>query len=228
MVAWRTAARLAAMQRYDREPLAITFEGGLRLWIPAHYLEPPYGRLRGEKRVVGIQFLWPSLEGMTNENRERFLTPGFGSKIRVLIQSLHHVRPERKRDLLRLYLESWLEPYDSKRWPDEYGLRRFELHTKAPWWWNRWERFESRRLDDLYYRETGGRVATMIRCNWDRQERPRNSPGCRHTFLLRDLDIEVRATYSARFLPVWRTIERRVGELIRGFTRAPVATAGGE
>lgn len=186
----------------DTDTVALEVNG-LRLWIPANYLEFESARRGGQRRQVSLFAMLPDLTGWSNWDSQAFAGNGPNSRIVHIVIRQDNVSLSEAEKLQRIYLAYVTEP---KGAPSPFDLTRYAFREDSGY-----------RKQDLFVGETRSGVAAL-RCERLTAENP--SPSC-----IRDMPLGKGAAISYRFkrsrLNHWREIGEGVEKLMASFKTAP-------
>lgn len=186
----------------------IRFElGGHRYAVPANYLDlPPVGRTKTHDATL-IRTLWPSLEGRTKENYDRFRVKDHGQIVSILLTTYDRF-PVTAAEGVRIMLnikKKGSAPLEARAPVD--GLERL-VPVGGYTMIGRYEILVERRDSE---------ITSFLAC------RPHGAvpyPSCSHWFALND-EIQAKVTYGKPYFPEWRQIRERVTALLAGFEADP-------
>jgi hypothetical protein len=175
---------------------------GLKLWIPANYLEFDSARRGGRRRVVEVFAIMPDMTGWSNWDASDFADNGPSSRVihmPIREDKVDLSEPERLR---RIYLAYVVDP---KGVAASFGLTRYEFRDDSGY-----------RAEDLFVGQTRRGLAIM-HCAKLGPDIP--SPSC-----WRDVRLAKGVSVSYRFkrgrLSHWREIADGVEKLMTAFRTA--------
>jgi len=176
---------------------------GLKLWIPANYLQYESSRHGGAQKDIALFALLPDASGWSNRLASAFSDNTADSAVVYLLIRDERLNLTEADRLSRIYL-SYVT--DAKGKPGPFGLTQFTFRDDTGY-----------RNEDLFVGSTPtGPI--LLRCA--RFAPTVSSPGC-----MRDTPIAHNVAISYRFkrahLAQWREIGKVVGGLIAGFKTQP-------
>jgi len=190
----------------DQTPVALRVHG-LKLWVPANYIQFASVRQGGARRDVALVAILPDLAGWSNGEAAAFADNTADSPVVYLLIRDEEVNRSEADRLARIYLNYVT---DQKGVPGPFGLTQYTFREDSGY-----------RNEDLFV----GQSATgpvILRCVRFSPQVP--SPSC-----LRDTPIGRKTALSYRFkrahLARWREIGDSVAGLIVAFKKAPKAQA---
>jgi hypothetical protein len=176
---------------------------GLKLWIPANYLQYESSRRGGAFKDVSMFALLPSLAGWSNEDAPTFSSNAADSPVVYLLIRDERLNLTEADRLSRIYLAYVA---DNKGKVGPFGLTQYTFRDDTGY-----------RNEDLFVGQTptGPQLLRCVRFS------PRvPSPSC-----LRDTPIAHNVALSYRFkrtyLAQWREIGQSIGQLVVRFKREP-------
>lgn len=176
---------------------------GLKLWIPANYLQYESSRHGGARKDIALFALLPDAAGWSNRLASAFSDNTADSAVVYLLIRDERLNLTEADRLSRIYLAYVTDP---KGKPGPFGLTQFTFRDDTGY-----------RNEDLFVGSTptGPMVLRCVRFS------PTvSSPGC-----MRDTPIAHNVALSYRFkrahLAQWREIGKAVGGLIAGFKIRP-------
>jgi hypothetical protein len=176
---------------------------GLKLWIPANYIELESARRGGARREVALFALFPDMGGWSNWDAGAFADNSPQSRVIYMPIRADRIDMTEAERLKRVYLAYAVEPQGR---PGPYGLTKYAFRPGSGY-----------RSEDLFVGETDDGLA-LLHCAQLGPEVP--SPNC-----WRDLRLRKGVTVSYRFkrakLAHWREISDGVKKLLSGFERPP-------
>ncbi|HXC55181.1 MAG TPA: hypothetical protein VNU97_07805 [Rhizomicrobium sp.] len=183
---------------------------GLKLWIPANYLQYESARQGGARKDLALFAILPDMAGWSNWEASTFTGNTPDSPVVYMLireESLNLTEADR---LARIYLSYVTDPRGS---PGPFGLTQYTFREDSGY-----------RNEDLFVGQmpTGPVVLRCVRFSPDVP-----SPSC-----LRDLPIAHSVALSYRFkrnhLVRWREIGDGMSRLIETFKKAPRPQAAAE
>ena len=182
---------------------------GLKLWVPANYLEYESSRRGGAQKDVAMFALLPDMAGWSNWEAATFAGNSPDSRVIYMLirdEGLNLTEADR---LSRIYFAYVSNP---KGTPGPFGLTEYTFREDSGY-----------RNEDLFVGDTvNGPV--VLRC-------VRFSPAVPSPSCLRDMPIAHHVALSYRFkrahLAKWREIGRAVGSLVIVFKKQPKQETAG-
>jgi hypothetical protein len=177
--------------------------GGLKLWIPANYLEFDSTRRGGVRREVALFAMLPDLSGWSNWDAQSFADNGANSRIVYLLIRQENVSLPEDERLRRIYL-GYLA--DTRGTPGPFGLTQYAFRGDSGY-----------HDQDLFVGETDHGIA-LLRC--ERLGPDNLSPKC-----LRDMPLARGVGISYRFkrakLSHWRELADSVEKFVAVIEKPP-------
>jgi hypothetical protein len=190
-------------------PVALRVHG-LKLWIPANYLQFESSRQAGAKKDISIFAILPDLAGWSNWESSAFADNTADSPVIYLLIRDEEVNRSEAERLARIYLQNVTDP---KGVPGPFGLTQYTFRDDSGY-----------RNEDLFVGQTASGPA-ILRCVRFSPQVP--SPTC-----LRDMPIDRKVALSYRFkrahLSRWRQIGDSVNALIATFRKQPGSQAAAD
>jgi len=182
---------------------------GLKLWIPANYLEYESSRQGGATKDVAMFALLPDMAGWSNWEAATFAGNSPDSLIVYMLIRDERLNLTEADRLARIYIAYVTDP---KGKPGPFGLLQYTFRDDSGY-----------RNEDLFVGDTpNGPV--LLRCVRFSIDVP--SPSC-----LRDMPIAHDVALSYRFkrahLAKWREIGQAVGNLVMTFKKPPKQETAG-
>ncbi|MGZ6021100.1 MAG: hypothetical protein ACXWLQ_00710 [Rhizomicrobium sp.] len=182
---------------------------GLKLWIPANFLQYESSRQGGAQQTVAMFALLPDLAGWSNWEASTFASNNADSPVVYLLIRDERLNLTEADRLSRIYLAYVTDP---KGTPGPFGLTQYTFRDDTGY-----------RNEDLFVGDTPtGPV--VLRCVRFSPQVP--SPSC-----LRDMPIAHNVALSYRFkrahLAQWHEIGRAIGNLVMGFKKMPKRETAG-
>ena len=182
---------------------------GLKLWIPANYLQYESSRRGGAQKDVALFALLPDVSGWSTWGAGAFAGNTADSPVVYMLIRDERLNLTEADRLSRIYLAYVTDP---KGKPGPFGLTQFTFRDDTGY-----------RNEDLFVGSTPtGPV--LLRCVRFSPNVP--SPGC-----LRDTPIAHNVALSYRFkrahLAQWREIGKAIGSLVAMFKTQPKEEAAG-
>ena len=176
---------------------------GLKLWIPANYLQYESSRRDGARKDVSLFALLPGAAGWSNRRAGAFSGNAADSAVIYMLIRDERLNLTEADRLARIYLAYVTDP---KGKPGPFGLTQFTFRDDTGY-----------RNEDLFVGSTpSGPV--LLRCVRFSPTVP--SPGC-----MRDTPIAHNVALSYRFkrthLAQWREIGKVIGALVARFKTEP-------
>jgi hypothetical protein len=176
---------------------------GLKLWIPANYLQYESSRHGGAQKDIALFALLPDAAGWSSRLASAFSDNTADSAVVYLLLRDERLNLTEADRLSRIYLAYVTDP---KGKPGPFGLTEFTFRDDTGY-----------RNEDLFVGSTPT-GPMLLRCA--RFSPTVSSPGC-----MRDTPIAHNVALSYRFkrahLAQWREIGKVVGGLIAGFKTRP-------
>ncbi|MBL6936302.1 MAG: hypothetical protein ISS15_13390 [Alphaproteobacteria bacterium] len=183
---------------------------GLKLWIPANYIQFESVRQGGARRDISLVALLPDLAGWSNAEAATFADNTADSPVIYLLIRDEEVNRSEADRLARIYL-NYVTDQNGTAGP--FGLTQYTFRDDSGY-----------RSEDLFVGQTAA-GPVILRCVRFSPQVP--SPSC-----LRDTPIDRKVALSYRFkrahLARWREIGDTVATLIAGFKKAPKSQADAE
>lgn len=180
---------------------------GMKLWIPANYIQFESVRQGGARKDVSLVAILPDLAGWSSGEAATFADNTADSPVVYLLIRDEEVNRSEADRLARIYL---LNVTDPKGAPGPFGLTQYTFREDSGY-----------RNEDLFVGQTAG-GPEILRCVRFSPQVP--SPSC-----LRDTPVDRKAALSYRFkrahLARWREIGESIGSLMATFKKAPKAQA---
>lgn len=182
---------------------------GLKIWIPANYLQYESSRRGGARKDVSMFALLPDVAGWSNLRASAFSDNTADSAVVYMLIRDERLNLTEADRLSRIYLAYVTDP---KGKPGPFGLTQFTFRDDTGY-----------RNEDLFVGSTPtGPV--LLRCARFSPTVP--SPGC-----MRDTPIAHNVALSYRFkrahLAQWREIGKAIGGLVARFKTEPRETLPG-
>jgi hypothetical protein len=176
---------------------------GLKLWIPANYLQFESARQGGAQKDVALFALLPDLAGWSSWEASNFSDNAADSPVVYMLVRNEPMNLTEADRFARVYVNYLANQHGA---PGPFGLTQYTFREDSGY-----------RNQDLFVGQTpSGPV--ILRCDRLSPEVP--SPGC-----LRDMPIAHAVAVSYRFkrehLARWQEIAASVSRLVEGFKKAP-------
>ena len=196
--------QVSPTSRSDIIPLRVH---GLKLWIPANYLQYESARQGGARKDLALFAILPDLSGWSNWEASAFTGNTPDSPVLYLLIRDENLNLSESDRLSRIYMAYVINP---RGVPGPFGLTQYTFREDSGY-----------RREDLFVGQTeAGPV--VLRCVRFSPEVP--SPSC-----LRDLPIANKVAITYRFkrehLARWREIGDGIGKLIATFKAQPKTQA---
>jgi hypothetical protein len=176
---------------------------GLKLWIPANYLQYESGRRGGAQKDIAMFALLPDMSGWSNALASTFASNTADSPVVYLLIRDERLNLTEADRLARIYLAYVT---DTKGKVGPFGLTQYAFRDDTGY-----------RSEDLFVGQTPN-GPELLRCVRFSPQIP--SPGC-----LRDTPIAHNVALSYRFkrahLSQWLEIGKSIGSLVVTFKREP-------
>ncbi len=186
----------------NSEPVALNVHG-LKLWIPANYLQYESARQGGVRKDLALFAILPDMAGWSNWEASNFSGNTPDSPVVFMLIREERVNLTEADRLSRIYLAYVTNPRGE---PGPFGLTQYTFREDSGY-----------RSEDLFVGETASGVE-VLRCV--RLSATVPSPSC-----LRDMPLAHGVALSYRFkrehLARWQMIGEGVERLVGGFERAP-------
>ena len=176
---------------------------GLKLAIPANYLQYERARQGGERKEIALFALLPDMSGWSNWEAQSFSDNAADSSVIFLLIREQEMNLSEADRLERIYLAYVVDPRGS---PGPFDLTQYVFRDDSGY-----------HHEDLFVGQTAS-GPKVLRCVRFSPEVP--SPSC-----LRDMPLGHSVALSYRFkrahLAQWREIGEGVDKLIAGFEKRP-------
>lgn len=174
--------------------------GGLKLHIPARYIESPAARRGGDRNAVALFAALPDMRGFSDH--EAALFTGNAPDSPIVHLSIHTDANglDAENRLVRLYMPYILNP---KGDPAPFGLIRYGFRPNSGYG-----------RDDLY---VGADGKVLLLC--ERPARNLPSPNCLATGRPVAPGVDLSYRFKRAQLSRWRTIDAGVDQLLAGFRK---------
>jgi hypothetical protein len=180
---------------------------GLKLWIPANYLQFESARQGGPRKDLSLFAILPDLAGWSNWEASTFADNTADSPVVYLLIRDEEVNRSEADRLARIYLVYVTNP---KGAPGPFGLTQYTFREDSGY-----------RNEDLFVGQTAA-GPEILRCVRFSPQVP--SPSC-----LRDMPIDRKVALSYRFkrahLARWHEIGDGIASLIVTFKKQPKSQA---
>ncbi len=176
---------------------------GLKLWIPANYLEYQSARQGGKRRSVELFATMPDMTGWSNWDASDFSDNGASSRVVYMPIRADKLNLSELDRFRRIYLAYVV---DTKGVPASFGLTRYEFRNDSGY-----------RGEDLLLGSSPSGLV-VLHCAKLGPDVP--SPNC-----WRDMQLAKNVSVSYRFkrgrLSHWREIADGVNKLMNSFRKPP-------
>jgi hypothetical protein len=180
---------------------------GMKLWIPANYLQFESARQGGAKKDIALFALLPDFAGWSNWEGATFSDNTADSPVIYMLVRDENLNLSEADRLARIYLVYVTDP---KGAPGPFGLTQYTFREDSGY-----------RNEDLFVGQTAA-GPVLLRCVRFSPQVP--SPSC-----LRDMPLGRKVAMSYRFkrahLARWQEIGDGVASLIATFSKPPKADA---